>query len=1110
MKNILYKSSERGMVMRSLRGISMMLFLCLSVVAFAQSQKVSGVVTDETGQSVPGVSILEKGTTNGTSTDNEGKYSLNVSGSNAILVFSFIGYTTQEITVGGRTTIDLPLSLDVKSLEEVVVTGYGIDKRRELTGSVSTVKTKDLTFAPSGNVEQMLQGRVPGVTVISNGQPGTQSQIRVRGFGAFGGNQPLYVVDGVPTSDVSFLNPDDIESTTVLKDAASASIYGARAASGVIVYTTKKGKKGQKMNVTYDGMFGVTNPGKGQDMMNPTDFADWTWNALKNTETQAAAADGRNPNYAKAIASFNHPQFGAGESGPVIPEFLTVGGKAGAQLTKEGYVFDAAAEKLKYNVDPRNGSTYQVTRSNRAGTDWYKEITRNAPVQRHTLGFNGGGENNRFYVGLSAQTQAGILKQNDFSRYVARINTEFDVLKNFRIGENLQITYAERKGLSGGTGGQGIAADENDILSAFRMPSIIPVYDEFGGYAGTASKGFNNPRNPVAARDGQANNKTFSTNAFGNIYAEVDVIPGLTLRTTIGGNYGSYNYRNYGRWQYENSENNSAFSYQQGSGYSFAWTFTNTATYKKIFGDHSIEVLAGQEALDTGSGWDYNQTGLNPFSWDPNYINISNTTQVQISSSVNNSPYKGVRFSSYFGNVKYSFKEKYIIGAVVRRDGSSRFGAENRYGVFPAVSAAWRISSEGFMQSVPFVTDLKIRAGYGTMGNSNNVNPYNQYSLYGGDKGSSSYDITGSNSSATTGFYRTRIGNPAAKWETSITKNLGIDGVLFDGKLDVIIDFWHKETKDLLLQVPVTATAGYNASAPSVNVGKMVNKGIDIMLGTKGNIITGLTYEVTVNGSFLKNEITELAPGVKYLTSADANPGFRGIFPIRNQLGYSISSFYGYSVEGLFKDAADVSAHATQDGAAPGRFKYRDLNGDGKIDDNDRSFLGSPVPKFTGGINFTIRYKNFDLGAYGYASLGNKIFNVSKWFTDFYPSFQGAAISERVKDSWTPTNTGATTPIFESASNFSTNTQSNSFYVENGSYFRLQNLTVGYTLPVTILEKVKLSKLRVYATTNNLFTITKYQGLDPSVGGNADTNFGIDVGNYPITRQYTIGVNLGF
>jgi TonB-dependent starch-binding outer membrane protein SusC len=1093
------------------RIFSIALFLCLSSAALAQ-QKVSGTVTDENGSAVPGVSILERGTTNGTTTDMDGKYTLNVAGSNAIMVFSFIGYITQEIPVGSQTTIDLPLQLDVKSLEEVVVTGYSIDKRRELTGSVSTVKPKDMTFAPSGNVEQMLQGRVPGVTVITNGQPGTTSQIRIRGFGAFGGNSPLYVVDGVPVdgndnNGIGFLNPDDIETTTVLKDAASASIYGARAASGVVVYTTKRGKRNQKVNVTYDGMYGVTTPGKGQQMMNPQDFADWTWNAIRNTEDANAAAAGRPINYARAFSNFNHPQFGAGLT-PVIPAYLRVGDQSGAAL--EGKTVNLEAERLKYNVDPRLGSIYQVIASNPAGTDWYKEITHNAPIYRQTLGFNGGGENYRFYFGLGAQDQQGILKENSLKRYTMRANTEFDVLKNLRIGENLQFTYRSILGISQSTsaagipdGGQGVASQENDILSAFRMPSIIPVYDAFGGYAGTTAKGFNNPRNPVAARDGVADNKAFNTSGFGNVYIEYDVIPGLTLRSSIGGSYNNYATRGYTRWQYENSENNSAFGFQQNSGYQFSYTFTNTASYRKTFGDHGLELLLGQEALNTGAGWDTQQNGLNPFSWDPNFITMTTVTPTTpVSSS-----YKGVNFSSYFGNVKYTFKEKYILGAVVRRDGASRFGAENRFGVFPAVSAAWRISSESFMQGIPLVSDLKIRAGYGTMGNSNNVDPNNQYSLYGGDKPNSSYDITGSNNNAQVGFYRTRIGNPNAKWETSVTQNVGIDALLLNGKWDVIIDFWQKDTRDLLLAVPITASAGPNAAPPSVNVGKMVNKGIDLSIINKGSIMPGMQYEIAANGSFLKNEITELAPGLTYLTTV--NPGFRGINPIRNQLGYSISSFYGYQVQGLFRDAAEVNSAAAQDGAAPGRFRYKDLNGDNKIDENDRTYLGSPVPKFTGGMNFIVRYKNFDIETYIYTSLGNKIFNVSKWFTDFYPSFQGAAISERVKDSWTPTNTGATIPVFESASNFSTNTQSNSFYIEDGSFLRMQNLTFGYNLPSPVLDRFKMTKLRVYASVNNLFTITKYEGLDPAVGGAADTNFGIDLGNYPITRSFTIGVNLG-
>ncbi|MEJ7646720.1 MAG: TonB-dependent receptor [Chryseolinea sp.] len=1087
--------------------LSLAALLMLATVALAQERTVSGTVTDETGAGMPGVNILVKGTATGTVTDVDGKYTLAVP-ANATLVLSFVGYKSVEVAVGERTTIDQALEGDLSSLDEVVVTGYGIDRRREIAGAVSIVKTKDLTVTPTGNVEQLLQGRVPGVTVIQNGQVGSTSQVRIRGFGSFGGNSPLYVVDGVPTNDVSFLNPDDIETTTVLKDAASASIYGARAASGVIVYTTKKAKKGQKLAITYDGMFGFTTPGKGQDMMNPQDFVDWTWQAQRNTEDANAAAAGRPVNYTAALAAFNHPQFGGGAT-PTIPDYIRVG-----TASKVNGPIDLAAEQAKYNVDPRKGSIYQVIEANRAGTDWYDALTSTAPLHRQTLGFSGAGETHRFYIGLSAQDQEGTMINQSFHRYALRANSEFDILKNLRIGQNMQFTYRSVLGLQGDGGGAGVADDENDYLQAFRMPSIIPVHDIFGGYAGTAASGFNNPRNPVANREGLNNNKAFETFGFGNVYLELDVLPSLTLRTSIGGNYGSFFGAGFTRWQYENSENNSAFGFNQFQGYSFSWVFTNTATFKKTFGKHGLEVLVGQEALNTGKGWNYNQSGQNPFSWNPDFVNMSLVT----AQPANSGQGFGVNFSSYFGNVKYIFNEKYIIGGVIRRDGASVFGSNNRYAVFPAASVAWRISAEPFMQNLTFISDLKIRGGLGTMGNSRPVDPNNQFTLYAGNVANSSYDINGSNSAATVGFNRTRIGSDDTKWESSVTSNIGIDALLYDGKVDIVLDFWRKDTKDLLMPVPITAIVG-NVAAPAVNIAEMRNQGIDLGITFKGNLNPKWGYELSVNGSLLSNEITGLPEGQTYV--AGFNPGFRGITPIRNGLGQSISAFYGYKVEGLFQSAEEVAAHATQSGAAPGRFKYRDISGvgadglpngipDGKIGNEDRTFIGSPIPTFTGGLNLTLKYANFDFVAYVYTSLGNEIFNQSKWFTDFYPSFQGAAISERVKDSWSVDNRGATIPVFESASNFSTNQQANSFYVEDGSYLRLQNITLGYTLPTPLLDKWGMTKLRIFASTNNVATITGYDGLDPSVGGAVDTQFGIDVGNAPLDRSYTFGVNLGF
>jgi hypothetical protein len=411
------------------------------------------------------------------------------------------------------------------------------------------------------------------------------------------------------------------------------------------------------------------------------------------------------------------------------------------------------------------------------------------------------------------------------------------------------------------------------------------------------------------------------------------------------------------------------------------------------------------------------------------------------------------------------------------------------------------------MENQTIFEDLKIRGGWGIMGNSNNVDPNNQYSLFGTSIGASSYDITGSNSSAAQGFYRTRIGNPFARWEKAKTFNVGIDALLLDGKLDIGVEYWTKTTEDLLFQQPVTVMTGPFASAASVNVGEMKNSGIDLTLKALGGS-GDLTYEVAINGGFLSNEIVSLSEGITTLPNRSA--AYRGIVPVLNQVGEAISSFYGYEVVGLFADQAEVDAAPTQDGAAPGRFRFADLNGDNEITIADRTTLGSPVPDFTGGLNVKVDYKQFGIEVYSFASIGNEIYNISKVFTDFYPLFPGAAISDRVLDSWSFDNPTGDIPIFETNSNFSTNTQSNSFYVEDGSYFRLQNITLSYRLGQSILNKLNVQNVKVYAGVNNVFTITGYSGLDPSVGGAADTNFGVDLGNFPITRSWTIGLDVDF
>ncbi|MEK6477623.1 TonB-dependent receptor [Catalinimonas sp. 4WD22] len=1075
--------------------LTMFLSVAVSTLLYAQERTVSGTVTDgETGEALPGVNVLVKGTTQGTVTDIEGQYRLSVPSDASALVFSSIGYAAEEVTIGSQSTIDLTMLPDVQALSEIVVTGYSTEERKDVTGAVTTVEAEQLQAVPSGNVEQQLQGRVSGVTVITNGQPGTTSIVRVRGFGSFGGNEPLYIVDGVPVDNTQFLQPDDIESTTVLKDAASASIYGARAASGVIVYTTKKGKKDGSFRVSYDGVTGVSLPGDGQAKLTPQEEADWTWQAFENTAWQL----GETPVY-------DHPQFGTGPN-PILPDYINVGGTA-------GYIgsVDLEAERANYNIDPAAGPIYQVVRANQQGTDWYGAITQPALLNRHTLGFSGGTERSAYYVSLGFQDQEGNLLNQRFRRYSLRINSEHNLTDRVRIGENFQATYYSVLGLTGGAGGRGAAGEENDINLSYRMPMIIPIYDEYGGYAGTAATGFNNPRNPVANRQRASDNSGYSILGFGNIYGEVDILEDLTFRSSLGGGY-SNSYSNfYGPPQYENSENNSTFNYGENASAFLNWTFTNTLRYEKTFNRHTLNLLGGVEALNTGTGRFMSGTGQNPSFADPNYITLTNT-----SNRIVNSGYvKGVNFFSYFGSAKYIYDDKYIINGVIRRDGSSRFGAESRFGVFPAFSGAWRISEEGFMAGVTFVDDLKIRGGWGEMGNSNNVDPNNQFSLFAANLARSFYDIGGSNGSVAEGFFRSRVGNPAARWETAVTSNIGFDASLFGGSLDVVLDVWRKDTEDLLYQLPLPAVTGPQAAAPAVNIADMRNEGIDIQVISRSTIGTDLNLEITANAAFLRNEIVDIAPGVPFFEGG----GTRFGNVVRNQPGRPMSSFFGYQVVGLYQDQEEVDNSPDQLGKGVGRFRYADISGpegvpDGEITPDDRTYLGDPVPDFTGGLNLKLNYKNWQLETFLLVMTGFENYHFAKWFTDFYPSFTGAAKGVNVKDSFVPEelggNGGNTVPIYENISNFSTNTQSNSYYVENGNYARLTNLQIGYNFPSTSLEPIGIDRLRVYVQATNLFTITNYSGLDPGVGGAADTSFGIDIGNPPVTRGFNVGVNLGF
>ncbi|MBS1505476.1 MAG: TonB-dependent receptor [Bacteroidetes bacterium] len=1068
-------------------GLSLVILLMLACSqSFAQSLRVSGKISDEAGQPVPGASVVEKGTANGTVTDANGDYSLTVSSSTATIAFSFIGYKTQEIAVSGRAVIDVSLQADVTSLQEVIVTGYSSERKQDLVSAVSTIANEKTVSIPVSNVEQAIQGRIAGVIVQTSGQPGAPSQVRVRGFGSLGANSPLFVVDGVPTYDVSNLNPYDIESTTVLKDAGAASIYGSRAAAGVIIYTTKHGKNDGKTRIDFDMSTGLNFPGQGIKMLNPTQQAQKVYEALTNGGGNATGQP-----------------YGSNLASPVLPDYINVGvQQPDGSWKPTGNIMsgDPLIQKAldNYNVDPSKGSIVQVVRANKGGTDWYKAMTRVAPVNRYSLGMSGGTDRAHYYANLSYYDQQGLALNTYLKRYNLRVNSEFKPIKQVRIGENLQLSYRENPQI-------GDQQSENQLNLAYRMPTIIPVYDEKGGWAGTAAPGFNNPANPVASlsRISRAYNLNSNWNIFGNTYMEVDPIPHVTLRTSFGGQMNNYYYLNYSQRTYENAENSGSYQLNEGAGFQMSWVFTNTVRYENKFGNHSVKVFAGTEALKSpAQGRDISGFGLNPFSNDPSYIGVTNTNSV--GRTVNSGPQTPRTLASYFGKIDYNWSDKYYLSATIRRDGSSVFGQNNRYGVFPAVSAAWRISSESFMKGVSWIDDLKLRGGWGVMGNQASVPPANQYTLFTTSP-SYGYDIAGNNSSVSSAFIPQQVGNPNGQWEQNKTINIGLDGTFMKGTLDVILEVWQKNTDKLLFAPQIPATAGVYLSNPLVNIASMVNKGIDLQVIKRVKVNNEWSLIFDGNIAPISNQITALAPGNTYFDAGN----FRNLNFVRNAVGQSISSFYGYKVAGYFNSDAEATA-ANQDQAAAGRFKYVDTNKDGKIDASDRVFMGSPVPKFTYGLNVTVKYKNWSLDAFVYGKSGNKIINFSKWYTGFYQSFSGAGLSALTLDSWTPTHQNAGAPKMETASNFSTNGTGNSWYMENGSYMRLKNLQLNYTVPTSFLSKYNIRSLKVYMQAVNLFTITKYTGKDPEVASSVDTTLGVDVGNYPATRIWSLGVNLGF
>ncbi len=1048
--------------------------LLLTVSMAYGQQTVSGQITDDNNDPIPGVNVIIQGTTAGTVTDAFGNYSISAS-SNDVLVFSFVGYVTQEIQVGNQTTINVTLATDVQQLQEVVVTGYTSERKADIIGSVGVIDTKAALTTPSANLSQQLQGRAAGVTVSGDGAPGEGAKVRIRGFTSFGNSSPLYVIDGVPTKDPGVINPNDIESMQVLKDATAASIYGARAAQGVIIITTKNGSSSGKVNISYNGFYGSTKvPERSYvDVIDTEEYVEY----LRRSNTPGTV----------------HPVFGD-LGNPTIPDFI---------VTSPSFKGGVAAGDPRANPDLYDisdyGAPYQIMETS-PGTNWFDEMLQNGPIQSHQITTSGGTEDANFALSFNYFNQEGTHQYTDYKRYSVRLNTSFQPAEWLRIGENLQVINEENNGnRARGEGGP--------WGWAYRFVPYIPAKDIGGGFGGNSVGQSGNASNPLSVlfRDQYDLRRTYRV--FGNVFAEITPIANLTIRTSFGLDFNNFYNEDYAFRTYERSENTAITGFGTNNNNNVNWTWTNTATYTKTFAEnHRFSVLGGIEALKLSSYGLGVSTNTFDFE-DPTFINL-NTDQFTTPNAYQN---EGIPETLYslFGRVDYAFKDRYLVNFTIRRDGTSKVAEAERFGTFPAFGAGWRISDEPFMSGVDWLDDFKVRGGWGKMGSIDNVNAGNQFTLFGSNVGISWYDINRSNGTEV-GYTPYRLGSNETKWEENITTNIGFDATLWTGKLDISFDWYNNTTQNLIVgRVPTGLEP--QVFQPSINLGEMVNKGIDIAL-THRNRVGDFNYGITWIFSHYKNEVTDIDGNPETFISQS---GDRIGEIARTKAGQPISSFWGYEIDPndkFFDDQAELDA-LDQPDAVLGSWKYVDQNGDGVINSQDQTFLGNPHPDFVTSLNLDLQWKNFDLNFFVVWNKGNELFNNVKYFTD-WRVFVGGVSPRVLYDAWEPgqDNSGATNPrLAPGAENGYTpfTNGSNSFYVEDGSFLRGRTLQLGYNFGPQVLSKAGISNIRIYLQAQNFFTITNYSGSDPDINiQGADLLMGADRGRFPSIAQYLVGLNI--
>lgn len=1014
-----------------MKRITLFLLLLIGIglqVGYAQERTITGTVTQaDDGSTLPGVNIKVKGTVIGTITDFDGKYKLKVPADAQTLVFSFVGMQTKEVAISGKSEIDVALTTDAKGLEEVVIVGYGVQKKSDLTGSVASIKSEEIVETPVLGVDKAIQGRAAGVQVTSdNGAPGSGVEIRIRGVGTTENADPLFVVDGFPVDDITYLNPGDIESIEVLKDASASAIYGARAANGVILVTTKKGKVGKAV-ITFDSYWGNQRPWNKPDMVNSTEWY---------------------------------------------------------HIVKEG--------KSSFRLEEPADDTLHTT-------DWFDEIIRVAPMQNYNLSISGGTEVSKYMVSTNYFQQDGIVKNTSYDRITFRINTDNKISNRISIGNNFALSHTKGNFIT--TSGYYSAP----VSLALRWDPLTPVRDEEGNFL---SSPYNDEKNPVAQLEyNNPRSKTFKM--VGNVFADIKIMDGLTFRTSGGITlirYDNYNFQpTYYIDQYDKAEESIVSRYYSKTD---NWLWENTLTYHKEFGDHDVTALIGYTAQE--NRWEnMDIEKKNAWSNKENLWYLSGARD-HLTTEGGASEWAML---SYLGRINYSFKHKYLLTASFRRDGSSKFGPNNRWGFFPSFSLGWNVKNEAFLQNTELLSALKVRFGWGQIGNDRIPNYLFETSVAPNDDYNYSF---GSNDETQSRVYGAGIsvpGNPDIKWEAVETTNIGIDFGFFSNQITGTFDYFVKNTKDMLFKEPLPETTGYDGSY-YMNAGEVQNKGVELSL-THRKATGHFTYEISFNISAIQNEVIKLNKDSSYIIAG----GFREFSTTRTEKGHPIGEFYGYVTDGLFPsdEAVDeytwddptteeIEEQKIQPKAKAGYYKYKDLNNDGIISDADRDFIGSPFPDFVYGINFACAYKGFDLSLFFQGSQGNDIYHANEWYTLSHTQDFNKA-KEVLEDSWSEDNPNGTLPVIDARGE--ENFRGSDRYIEDGSYLRLKNAQFGYTIPKTITKKVGIDYCRIYVGGYNLLTFTNYTGLDPEIGG-YELAMGVDYGTYPQARNFLFGVNLSF